>query len=289
MSRVPDTVLVPTDPRRTRILLLLSAAELLGMSVWFSASALGPQLRSAWGLSAAQAGWLTTIVQLGFVAGTAAAAILNLADLVPSRGYFALSALAAAACNAALLGAGGFAPALALRFGTGFFLAGVYPPAMKMISTWYKDGRGFAIGTIVGALTVGKATPYLVHGLGSLTMASVVVTTSLAAAAGGVLVLAWYHDGPHAFARRPFAWDLVGAVWRGRETRLAIFGYLGHMWELYAMWTWIAVFLAAGAGLSPRSADVFGFAAIAAGGIGCVAGGVLADRVGRERLTIWSM
>jgi MFS family permease len=271
------------------MLALLSAAELCGMSVWFSASALAPQLRAAWSLDAAQAGWLTTIVQLGFVAGTAAAAILNLADLVPSRRYFALSALAAAACNAALLGAGGYGPALALRFATGFFLAGVYPPAMKMISTWYKDGRGFAIGTVVGALTVGKATPYLVHGLGSLTMASVVVTTSLAAALGGVLVLAWYHDGPHAFARRPFAWDLVGAVWRGRESRLAIFGYLGHMWELYAMWTWIAAFLAAGVGLAPRGADVFAFAAIAAGGIGCVLGGMLADRFGRERLTIWSM
>jgi MFS family permease len=280
-------VLLPTD--RRRILLLLSAAELLGMSVWFSASALVPQLSALWFLSAGEAGWLTTIVQLGFVAGTAVAAILNLADLVPSRPYFALSAFAAAACNLALLGAGGFVPALVLRFFTGFFLAGVYPPAMKMISTWYKDGRGFAIGTVVGALTVGKATPYLVHGLGSLTMASVVGTTSAAAALGGLLVLLWYKDGPHVFERRPFAWDLVGAVWRGRETRLAIFGYLGHMWELYAMWTWIAVFLAAGVGISQRGADIHGFAAIAAGGVGCVVGGKLADRVGRERLTIWSM
>ena len=271
------------------MLALLSAAELLGMSVWFSASALVPQLSSAWHLSPGEAGWLTTVVQLGLVAGTAVAAVLNLADLVPARPYFALSALAAAACNLALLGAGGFAPALALRFFTGLFLAGVYPPAMKMISTWYKDARGFAIGTIVGALTVGKATPYLVHGLGSLTLASVVVTTSAAAALGGLLVLLWYRDGPHSFERRPFAWDLVGAVWRGRETRLAIFGYLGHMWELYAMWTWIALFLAAGVGMSQRGADVHGFAAIAVGGIGCVVGGKLADRVGRERLTIWSM
>jgi MFS family permease len=280
---------VPLPADRRRILLLLSAAELGGMSVWFSASALAPHFRAVWGLTASEAGWLTTIVQLGFVAGTAASAILNLADLVPSRSYFAFSALAAAGCNAALLGADGFAPALVLRFGTGFFLAGVYPPAMKMISTWYKDGRGFAIGTIVGALTVGKASPYLVAGLGSLTLASVVVTTSLAAALGGVLVLAWYRDGPHAFERRPFAWDLVGSVWRGRDTRLAIYGYLGHMWELYAMWTWIAVFLAAGVGISQRGADVHGFAAIAVGGIGCVVGGKLADRIGRERLTIWSM
>ena len=259
------------------------------MSVWFSASALAPQLERAWSLSATQAGWLTATVQLGFVAGTAVAAVLNLADLVPLRAYFAASALAAAACNLALLGAGGFEPALVSRFGTGFFLAGVYPPAMKMIATWFKDGRGFAIGTIVGALTVGKAMPYLVHGLEHAGAGPVVAGASAAAAAGGLLVLAAYRDGPHGFERRPFAWSLVATVLRHRETRLAIGGYLGHMWELYAMWTWIAVFLAGGAGLGPRGADVAGFAAIAVGGAGCVVGGWLADRYGRERLTIWAM
>ena len=121
--------------RRGRVLVLLACAELFGMSVWFSASALAPQLREAWSLSTSQSGWLTTIVQLGFVVGTAAAAILNIADLVPSRTLFALSALGAAACNSALLAAGGFAPALLLRFATGFCLAGVYPPALKMIAT----------------------------------------------------------------------------------------------------------------------------------------------------------
>ncbi|HTX64900.1 MAG TPA: MFS transporter [Opitutaceae bacterium] len=274
---------------RNRVLALLALAELLGMSVWFSASALAPQFARAWTLSPAQTGWLTATVQLGFVAGTAVAAVLNLADIVPLRVYFALAALAAAACNLALLAAGGFAPALVSRFGTGFFLAGVYPPAMKMIATWYKDSRGFAIGTIVGALTVGKAMPYLVHGLDRAGAAPVVLGASGAAALAGVLVFAAYRDGPHGFERRPFAWSLVGRVLHHRETRLAIGGYLGHMWELYAMWTWIAVFLAAGAGFGQRAADVGGFAAIAVGGAGCVAGGRLADRYGRERLTIWAM
>ncbi len=275
--------------QRNRVLALLALAELLGMSVWFSASALAPQLQRAWALTPAQTGWLTASVQLGFVAGTAIAALLNLADVVPLRVYFALAALAAAACNLALLAAGGFAPALLTRFGTGFFLAGVYPPAMKMIATWYRDARGFAIGTIVGALTVGKAMPYLVHGLERAGAAPVVLGASGAAALAGLLVLAAYRDGPHAFERRAFAWSLVGSVVRHRETRLAIGGYLGHMWELYAMWTWIAVFLAAGAGFGARAADVGGFAAIAVGGAGCVVGGWLADRYGRERLTIWAM
>ncbi len=274
---------------RNRALALLALAELLGMSVWFSASALGPQLERAWSLGPARVGWLTAAVQLGFVAGTAVAAVLNLADLVSGRTLFAAAALAAAASNAALLAAPGYGPALLSRCATGFCLAGVYPPAMKMIATWFRDGRGFAIGTIVGALTVGKAMPYLVHGLEHAGLAPVVLGSSAAAAAGGLLVAAAWHDGPFPFERRPFAWNLVGAVVRHRGVRLAIGGYLGHMWELYAMWTWIAVFLAAGAGLGPRAADVAGFAAIAVGGAGCVAGGWLADRVGRERLTIWAM
>jgi len=274
---------------RNRTLALLALAELLGMSVWFTASALAPQLERAWSLSPGEAGWLTAAVQLGFVAGTAVAAVLNLADIVPPRAYFALAALAAAGCNLALLAAGGVAGALVSRFGTGFFLAGVYPPAMKMIATWYKDGRGFAIGTIVGALTVGKAMPYLVHGLERAGAAPVVVGSSAAAAVGGLLVLAAYRDGPHGFERRPFAWGLVATVARDQPTRLAIGGYLGHMWELYAMWTWIAVFLAGGAGFGARAGDIAGFAAIAVGGAGCVIGGRLADRYGRERLTIWAM
>jgi MFS family permease len=274
---------------RGRVLALLAAAELLGMSAWFSASALGPQLGRAWSLDAAQIGWLTTVVQLGFVSGTALAALLNLADIVPMRIYFSVAALGAAVANAALLVAGGFAPALVTRFGVGFFLAGVYPPAMKMIATWYKDGRGFAIGTIVGALTVGKATPYLVHELEHAGIAPVVLTASGAGAAAALLVLAAYRDGPFPFERRPFSWGLVGTVWKNRGARLAIGGYLGHMWELYAMWTWVAAFFAAGVGLSARGADLAGFGAIAIGGAGCVLGGIAADRVGRERLTIWAM
>ena len=271
------------------MLFLLASAQVFAFGVWFSASALAPQLAAAWSLTPQQSGWLTTIVQLGFVAGTAVAAVLNLADIVPIRTYYAASALAAAGCNLALLSVEGYAPALALRFGTGFFLAGVYPPAMKMIATWYRDGRGFAVGTIVGALTIGKASPYLVHGLGEASLAPVIVVASAATALAGLLVLAGYRDGPYPFERRPFSWGLVGAVAANRGVRLAIGGYLGHMWELYALWTWIAAFLAAGAGLGPRAADVGAFAAIATGAAGCVLGGLLGDRIGRERLTIQSM
>ena len=277
------------------MLALLALAELLGMSVWFAASAVAPQLRVAWELTVSEAGWLTTAVQLGFVVGTIVAAILNLADLIPSRRYFAGSALLAAAANAALLVAGGYGEALTLRFATGFFLAGVYPPGMKMAATWFRLNRGLAIGTVVGALTVGKAFPYLVDSIGGAGIGFVIWSTTIAAALAAALVAVGYRDGPHAFERRPFSWGLVGTVLRDREWRLATGGYLGHMWELYAFWTWIVAFLAASAasraglpwtGEYPTVVKLATFAAIAIGGPACVWGGRVADRIGREKMTI---
>jgi MFS family permease len=273
------------------LLALLSAAELLGMSLWFGASAVAPQLSALWGLTPSQSGWLTTIVQLGFVTGTAITAALNIADIFPSRNLFALSALAGATANAAILVAGGFRGALVLRFLTGLCLAGVYPPAMKMISTWFRAQRGLAIGTVVGALTIGKATPYLVHAIPGAGVRPVVLIASAGAVLAALLVAVGYREGPYPFAARPFSWKLVAEVVRVRNWRLATGGYLGHMFELYAFWTWIPAFLAASAAASaianrPGSGIVsfIAFLTIAVGGAGCVWGGLTADRLGRERL-----
>jgi MFS family permease len=230
-------------------------------------------------------------VQLGFVAGTLAAATLNLADLFPSRLYFAVSAVLAAAANGSLLVVDGFGPALALRFATGFTLAGVYPPAMKMASTWFRARRGLAIGVVVGALTVGKAAPFLVEGLGGVRAGLVVAVTSAGALVAAVLVLAGYRDGPHAFPRRPFSWSLAGEAFGDRRVRLATGGYLGHMWELYAFWAWIATYLATARLGGPAAPPVplLAFAVIAIGALGCVGGGWLADRFGREQLVTASL
>jgi MFS family permease len=272
-------------------LALLSVAVLLAMSPWFTASAAGELFRDRLGLSGAELAWLTGAVQMGFVAGTLMAAVLNLADLIPARYYFSIAALLAAAANGLLLLPGEYEILLVFRFLTGFFLAAVYPPAMKMAATWFRSARGMAIGTVVGALTVGKAAPFLLRAGGEVATPSVVFGASLAAVAGGLLVFAFYRDGPFPFPRRPFRWDLVGEVARHKATRLATWGYLGHMWELYAVWSAISLYFLdhlVGRGVVPAAAGagsaLLAFLVIAVGGPGAVVAGLAADRWGRERV-----
>jgi MFS family permease len=274
------------------MLALLAVAELLGMSLWFAGSAVAPQLRERWALSGSQVGWLTTAVQLGFVVGTALSALLNLADLVPARTLFATAALFGALANAWLAFAHGLPDAFASRFAAGLCLAGVYPPAMKMASTWFRARRGLAVGTIVGALTIGKAGPYLITAIPGAGVAFITLVASTAAVFAAALVFTGYRDGPFAFESRPFSWSLVGDVVRARRWRLATGGYLGHMAELYSYWTWIPAFVAASVArdahalTAPSSpvVAVLSFGVIAVGGIGCIWGGLVADRIGRAAL-----
>ena len=289
-----DTGNADKDPAgRWRALAVLSFAAFLGMSTWFSASAVLPQLRSAWGLSSAMGALLTISVQLGFVAGCLISAVFNLADLVPPRRLMLCGALGAAGVNLALVFSAGPATALPLRFATGASLALVYPPSLKAMSTWFRRERGTALGVMVGALTLGSAMPYLVNGLGGVEWRNVILSTSLLTLGGGLIAECMGGDGPYPFPRAVFDPRQTARTFANRGVRLATLGYFGHMWELYAMWTWFAVFFGdvlSRHGVTPslkvqQGAAFAAFAVIGIGGAGCWLAGVLADRWGRTRTT----
>jgi MFS family permease len=274
---------------RGRALALLALALVLSMSTWFSASAVIPQLREEWDLSRNEAAWLTIAVQLGFVAGALLTSFGNVADLLAARTVILVGAAGAAAANVLVAAADGPWAAIPLRALTGFCLAGVYPPAFKLMATWFRRGRAFALGTLAGAIAVGAAAPHLVNGLGALDWRLVVYATSVLTLAGGLLAWRFVPEGPHPFPRAVFDPRQVGLVLRNRAVRLASLGYFGHMWELFAMWTWFLLFFRDGHGAGGSAAAYATFAAIGVGGLGCVAGGLLADRIGRAETAAAAM
>lgn len=283
--------------RRERQLVLIALAQVLAMSVWFSASAVVPALRQDWGISSQQGGLLTAVVQLGFVAGALVSATCNLPDIVAQPRLIAVSAALAAVMTAALaIWSHGLASALPLRFGTGFALAGVYPVGMRLMASWFERARGWALGVLVGALTVGSALPQLVNGVIALPWRGVLLAASALALLAAVLALVVLRVGPHVKPAPPFAPGYIIRMFRDRRQRLVNIGYLGHMWELYAAWTWLPAFLAASiaaSGASSPSRAAVGvtlFCAIGvAGCVGCLLAGRLADRHGRAGVAMGAL
>ncbi len=284
----------------TRILLRLCAATLFSMSVWFSATAVAPNLAREWQLAPGETVWLTMAVQVGFVVGTLISALLTLADRIEARKLFATCALAAAVTNGLVALADGLNAALPLRFLTGALMAGIYPPGMKLASTWFRAKRGLAVGALIGAITLGSATPHLFGTFSFLEPGQelpwqiTVLGASLLCALGGLIVRLGVEQGPYAGQMSRFDPKAAGAILRQRSLQLTNLGYLGHMWELYAMWTWTPAFLLEiftedyGAYGVPLAAAA-SFAVIAIGGPGSVAAGYLADRIGRTTVIMISL
>ncbi len=285
MTHAPDEQ-PQSAPGRWSMLALICIGVVGVLSTWFSATAIIPELVAAWELSPSQAAWLTNAVQLGFVFGALGSSLVNLPDILPMKRLMTAAALLATLANAALLVAGPDT-AIAARFVTGVALAGVYPPALKLMSTWFLRGRGLALGFLIGALTLGSSMPHLLRALTSgIDWRAVVWGTSAAALTSALLFALTLREGPYAFGRASFDPRQALSVFRRRPLMLANLGYFGHMWELYGMWAWFLAFAAAAqsGGLAPfpfGTASMLSFVVVASGVLGCLLGGWLSDRIGR--------
>jgi MFS family permease len=273
---------------RVRPLVQLTVALVLGISTWFSATAVVPQLTEVWELSATGKAWLTISVILGFVSGALVSSALNIADRVRPQVVMLVGCVGAGVANLGLIWAGGIELGVPLRFVTGLFIAGVYPPSFKLISTWYRKGRGLALGVLAAGIIFGNASPHLANALGGIDWESVIYATSAMSIIGG-LVTCSVKDGPFEFPQTVFDPRQIGRVFSNRGVRLASIGYFGHMWELFAMAAWFLIFFgdhleASGEVALPLAAFVT-WVVITIGALGSWVGGFVADRWGRTNFT----
>jgi len=287
----------PTINRSLKIrsISLLIVAEILAMSLWFvSAAILGDMSHEA-NLSVGTQAAMSSAVQAGFVIGAVLLAILGIADRYEPRLVFAFFCVVAAIANALLLVAvPGSATTIALRAVTGASLAGVYPVGMKIAVGWGQTDRGLLVGLLVGGITLGSASPHLLAYFGGADWRSTVLAASALATIAALFVLA-VRNGPFHTKAAKFNPTAITQAWTNRSIRRAYGGYLGHMWELYAMWSWIGVALAISfshqmpSEAAAQFAKLMAFIIIAAGAISCGIAGWVADRIGKAELTIIAM
>ncbi len=283
---VIDMFLEPEKTNPFFVLALISICLIGALGTWFSATVILPELTLRTQLGESQQVWLTNAVQLGFVLGAVLIAFFNISDSMSLTVLIALSCTLAALANLLLLWTDTPFGIITLRLITGAALSGVYPPVVKLIATWFQKGRGIAMGIIIGALTVGSAMPHLFRAIAAeANWMFVIWASSLTTFLAGLIFLFFMSEGPFAFARTRFDPLQIIQVLRSKPLTLVNIGYVGHMWELYAMWAWILTF----ARFSEQSFEVFPFGTpeyfsffiISVGAIGCVIAGRLSDVYGR--------
>jgi MFS family permease len=280
---------------RSRSLVYVSAATFFSLSVWFSTNAISGALELEKSIDESSMALLTIAVQLGFVAGTMIIAVANLSDLVNARTLFAVSALLAALTNLLVIPLESTPMLIAARFATGAFLGGVYPPAMKVISGWYTKGRGFALGTMVGALTIGSGSPHLLRSVFSDNWQAVIIGSSILAVSGGLILRFLVNDGPHDVNGAKFNPRYLFGALAHRGPRLALTGYLGHQWELYAMWAWIGSYMLYVVGKKSLIGDSLDLASgltflvFVVGAVASSYAGVWSEKIGRTAVTSIAM
>ena len=278
-------------------LAILAVTLLLALVPWFSATSVAPLIAAEWQISRLETALLTVAVQLGFVIGALVVAFTGAADVIPARRLMAGGAMLAAIANAAFgLLAVDLATSLPLRALSGAGIAAVYPVAMKVLAGWFRGGRGLAVGILIGAITLGSALPHLLQAGGAvagLDWRPVVLAATAPCLAAAVLAWWGVREGPMTTPSSRLSLRMARAALGARSVQLANLGYLGHMWELYAMWTWVPAFIAASLAISgevdAEGASGIAFLVVAAGAIGCVGAGALADRLGRTTLTVAAM
>lgn len=230
----------------------------------------------------------TSAVQFGFIIGTLIFAILTIADRFSPSKVFLISALLGSIFNLGIIWEGNsLASILLLRFFTGFFLAGIYPVGMKIASDYYEKGLGKSLGFLVGALVVGTAFPHLLKDMtNTISWKSVLITISLLAIFGGLLMRIMVPDGPYRKVGQKSNLSAFFKVFQNRKFRSAAFGYFGHMWELYAFWAFVPIILKTYTIEHPQTTfniPLLSFLIIGIGGLSCVIGGYLAQTIGTRR------
>ena len=278
------------DRKKRFALILLSLTLIFSMSTMFSAAAIIPQLRSQWDFSPLSSSLIMIAIQLGFVIGAILTSIINLPDIISPRYVILIGAIGAACANTLLIIAGDIETAIFLRLITGIFLAGVYPPTFKLLATWYQKDRAGALGILVAALVIGNGIPHLINGLGGLNWQLVIYATSGLTLLGGLNAAFLIKEGPYPFPKAVFDPRQIKQIFINREVSLASLGYIGHMWELFAMFTWYALFLSETLAVngvnSGSTAALLTFTIFIAGAAGSWCGGILANRWGKVKTTI---